>query len=292
MNAWKAIFFTVLFPLIDSVRTLCSVASNERITYSESSMPGHNGNGRQANGGGQDGRGNGGDTEYIIHYSRNTAFKQWAETVVLVLGGISRLLCIKLDLFLHSATLQTLAVDGGDSVISSTSTTSSSSSAQQQQADAESNILLNIWSLFFDFVYSSAVSSNAEVSTSALKCFNEIVHFLAEYQKTKTEAVIASEPSSSSTSAQAKVQALLRTLFPVWKIVWKTWCNIGHNVGPGKIQPQPPSTAEGSELPPTPPAAVSAATVLQQLPSQAFLCLLIKPLYYIFPKIASHFTDG
>lgn len=267
-------------------------------------MPGHNGNGRQQNGGGgQDGRGgNGGDTEYIIHYSRNTAFKQWAETVVLVLGGISRLLCMKLDLFLHSATLQNLAsVDGGDSVISTTTsaTTTSSSAQTQANADTESNILLNIWSLFFDFVYSSAVSSNAEVSTSALKCFNEIVHFLAEYQKTKTEAVLAGEPSSSSSLAQAKVQALLRTLFPVWKIVWKTWCNIGHNVGPGKLQPPQPQTpvsGEGSassELPPLPPsAAVSAAAVLQQLPSQAFLCLLIKPLYYIFPKIASHFTDG
>ena len=302
-NAWAAVFFTVLYPLIDSVRTLGSVASNERITYSESSMPkGGTGSGGGNSAMGGDGRGGvGADPEYIIHYSRNTAFKQWAETVVLVLGGISRLLCMKLDLFLSSAMQQqqqqqTETNGAGDS--------NATTSAQQKDAENNStSILLNIWSLYADFVYTSAVSPNAEVSTSALKCFNEIVHFLAEYQKTKTEAIVA---ASSGSDSSAKVQTLLRTLFPVWKIVWKTWCNIGHNVGPGKVQhpplPQTPQQqtlagVEGSSsaevnLPQPPTPAVSAAAVLQQLPSQAFLCLLVKPLYYIFPKIAAHFTEG
>ena len=159
-------------------------------------------------------------------------------------------------------------------------------------------MLLNIWSLFFDFIYASAVISNAEVSTSSLKSFNEIVHFLSEYHKTKAEASVDGTVNPDS------AKAILRMLFPVWKIVWKTWCNIGHNIGPNKLTVPPVDVQNGTNcttngatenghpqqstvmVPPP-----NAAQVLQQLPSQAFLCLLIKPLFYIFPKIASHFAD-
>lgn len=277
-NPWQAIFFYVLFPLIDSVRTLCSVASNERITYSESSM-------NKPNTYGVDG-----NAEYIIHYSRNTAFKQWCETQVLVLNGISRILCLKLDLFMHSTIAQV-----GSPVIASDSGDSTASTASQGTNSDNENMLLNIWSLFFDFIYTSAVTNNAEVSTSALKSFNEIVHFLGEYHKTKAEAV------STAVNMEA-AKAIVRTLYPVWKIVWKTWCNIGHNIGPNKLQSPPLTASDGSSTttengghPGAGPLAHqpnTAAQVLQQLPSQAFLCLLIKPLFYIFPKIASHFTDG
>ena len=115
-NPWKAIFFYVLFPLIDSVRTLCSVASTERITYSESAM-------NKPNSYGVDG-----NAEYIIHYSRNTAFKQWCETQVIVINGISRMLCLKLDLCMHSSIelAPSIITESGDSSSALTSSSNAS----------------------------------------------------------------------------------------------------------------------------------------------------------------------
>lgn len=59
---WQAVMWQVLFPLLDKVRTASNSASNEKV-----------------------------DTSVIlIHHSRNTAQKQWAETQVLTLSGVSR----------------------------------------------------------------------------------------------------------------------------------------------------------------------------------------------------------
>jgi hypothetical protein len=52
---WQAVLWQVLFPLLDKVRSLSSSASNEKVD------PGGN---------------------ILIHHSRNTAQKQWAETQV------------------------------------------------------------------------------------------------------------------------------------------------------------------------------------------------------------------
>lgn len=60
---WQAVLWQVLFPLLDKVRSLSSSASNEKVDTS----------------------GN-----ILIHHSRNTAQKQWAETQVLTLSGVSR----------------------------------------------------------------------------------------------------------------------------------------------------------------------------------------------------------
>ena len=60
---WQAVLWQVLFPLLDKVRALSSCASNEKVDTS----------------------GN-----ILIHHSRNTAQKQWAETQVLTLSGVSR----------------------------------------------------------------------------------------------------------------------------------------------------------------------------------------------------------
>lgn len=60
---WQAVLWQVLFPLLDKVRKLSSSASSEKVDTS----------------------GN-----ILIHHSRNTAQKQWAETQVLTLSGVSR----------------------------------------------------------------------------------------------------------------------------------------------------------------------------------------------------------
>jgi ABC-type transporter Mla MlaB component len=62
---WQAVLWQVLFPLLDKVRTLSSCASSEKVDTS----------------------GN-----ILIHHSRNTAQKQWAETQVLTLSGVSKVI--------------------------------------------------------------------------------------------------------------------------------------------------------------------------------------------------------
>lgn len=254
---WKAIHFHILFPLLESVKTMCSMASNERITHSESSM-------NKANSYGD-------DAEYIIHYSRNTAAKQWSETQVLVLGGVTRIVCIKLDLFFN----------------------------EQTPESTDNEVLLqNVWSLFFEFIYSAAVSSNQEVAMASLKCFNEVIHYFNDYVK------MGKVPQD--VSAEQVEQMLL----PVWRLAWQTWYKIGHNVGINKL----PGVAErdsggdkvtelsslishdGDNLTSTTSVPVvngSSGKHYNQLnvAPQPFLCQLIKPIMMIFPKILKDFTE-
>ncbi|XP_066996963.1 protein MON2 homolog isoform X2 [Anabrus simplex] len=110
---WQAVLWQVLFPLLDKVRTLSSSASSEKV----------------------DTGGN-----ILIHHSRNTAQKQWAETQVLTLSGVARVFNTKRQL------LQTL----GD--------------------------FPRAWSLLLEFIENSALSKNNEVSLAALKAFQEILY--------------------------------------------------------------------------------------------------------------------
>ncbi|TDG45537.1 hypothetical protein AWZ03_008043 [Drosophila navojoa] len=110
---WQALVWQVLFPLLDNVRALSSSASNEKV----------------------DASGN-----ILIHHSRNTAQKQWAETQVLTLSGVCRVFNTKREL------LQVLG-------------------------DFE-----RAWSLILEFIQNAALSKNGEVSLAALKSLQEIMY--------------------------------------------------------------------------------------------------------------------
>lgn len=110
---WQAVLWQVLFPLLDKVRNLSSSASSEKVDTS----------------------GN-----ILIHHSRNTAQKQWAETQVLTLSGVSRVFNTKRQL------LQLL----GD--------------------------FSRAWSLLLEFIENAALSKSNEVSLAALKSFQEILY--------------------------------------------------------------------------------------------------------------------
>lgn len=110
---WQSVLWQVLFPLLDKVRSLSSSASSEKV----------------------DTTGN-----ILIHHSRNTAQKQWAETQVLTLSGVSRVFNTKRHL------LQTL----GD--------------------------FIRAWSLLLEFIENAALSKSNEVSLAALKSFQEILY--------------------------------------------------------------------------------------------------------------------
>ncbi|XP_017854970.1 protein MON2 homolog isoform X2 [Drosophila busckii] len=110
---WQALVWQVLFPLLDNVRALSSSASNEKV----------------------DASGN-----ILIHHSRNTAQKQWAETQVLTLSGVCRVFNTKRELL-------------------------------QLLGDFE-----RAWSLILEFIQNAALSKNGEVSLAALKSLQEIMY--------------------------------------------------------------------------------------------------------------------
>lgn len=76
----------------------------------------------------------------LIHHTRNTAQKQWAETQVLTLSGVARVFNTKRQLLLQL----------GD--------------------------FPKAWSLLLEFIEYSALSKNNEVSLAALKSFQEILY--------------------------------------------------------------------------------------------------------------------
>lgn len=110
---WQAVLWQVLFPLLDKVRKHSSSASSEKVDTS----------------------GN-----ILIHHSRNTAQKQWAETQVLTLSGVSRVFNTKRQM------LQML----GD--------------------------FPRAWSLLLEFIENAALSKSNEVSLAALKSFQDIIY--------------------------------------------------------------------------------------------------------------------
>ncbi|CAB3383543.1 Hypothetical predicted protein [Cloeon dipterum] len=108
-----AVLWQVLFPLLDKVRSLSSSASSEKVD------PGGN---------------------ILIHHSRNTAQKQWAETQVMTLSNVVRVFNSKRQL-LQSA---------GD--------------------------FTDAWSLLLGFIEYSSLNKNNEVSLSGLKCLQEMLY--------------------------------------------------------------------------------------------------------------------
>ncbi|OAE34533.1 hypothetical protein AXG93_1247s1050 [Marchantia polymorpha subsp. ruderalis] len=70
MSMWRHCLWNLMFPLVETVRHLAAISSKDEI--------------------GEELGTQGGKTVHmLVHHSRNTAQKQWDETIVLVLGGLS-----------------------------------------------------------------------------------------------------------------------------------------------------------------------------------------------------------
>ncbi|XP_006767195.1 PREDICTED: protein MON2 homolog [Myotis davidii] len=116
-STWHTVIWKVLFHLLDRVRESSTTADKEKI---------------------ESGGGN-----ILIHHSRDTAEKQWAETWVLTLAGVARIFNTRRYL------LQPL----GD--------------------------FSRAWDVLLDHIQSAALSKNNEVSLAALKSFQEILQIVS-----------------------------------------------------------------------------------------------------------------
>ncbi|XP_028178796.1 protein MON2 homolog isoform X2 [Ostrinia furnacalis] len=109
--AWRALL-AVLFPMLDQVQNQSNIASSEKVDTGE---------------------------HILIHHTRNTAQKQWAETQVLTLSGVSRVF--------HSR-FQLLTTVGDFN---------------------------RSWAALLEYITDFALRRSHEVSVAALKSFQEVV---------------------------------------------------------------------------------------------------------------------
>ncbi|KAL3691163.1 hypothetical protein R1sor_004814 [Riccia sorocarpa] len=73
VSMWRHCLWNLMFPLVETVRHLAAISSKDEI-------------------GEQLGTQGGKTVHMLVHHSRNTAQKQWDETIVLLLGGLSKLI--------------------------------------------------------------------------------------------------------------------------------------------------------------------------------------------------------
>ncbi|XP_066523299.1 protein MON2 homolog isoform X2 [Hoplias malabaricus] len=231
---WHIVVWKVLFHLLDCVRRSSTTADKEKI---------------------ESGGGN-----ILIHHSRDTAEKQWAETWVLTLAGVARIFNTRRYLL-------------------------------QQLGD-----FFKAWEVLLDHIQSAALSKNNEVSLAALKSFQEILQLVTPVKDMdKPDALGAMDISSvlmdpltasgpgrplprSDSLAERLAQRYSAPPQPpppgeeqddaaLWWSAWSTWYRTGIECT------RPPS---------------GGTDKLSFVPSQPFLTALIQ----IFPALYQHIAGG
>ncbi|XP_036375931.1 protein MON2 homolog isoform X2 [Megalops cyprinoides] len=219
---WHTVVWKVLFHLLDCVRKSSTTADKEKI---------------------ESGGGN-----ILIHHSRDTAEKQWAETWVMTLAGVARIFNTRRYL------LQSL----GD--------------------------FFKAWEVLLDHIQSAALSKNNEVSLAALKSFQEILQIVTPVRDSEKpdalaamgvpaleDPVSAAGPGRPLPSSDSPAERLAPPPgveeeevddSALWWSAWNTWYRTGTECT------RPPS----------------ASDKLAFIPSQPFLTALVQ----IFPALYQH----
>ncbi|XP_030626917.1 protein MON2 homolog isoform X1 [Chanos chanos] len=234
---WHIVVWKVLFHLLDCVRKSSTTADKEKI---------------------ESGGGN-----ILIHHSRDTAEKQWAETWVLTLAGVARIFNTRRYLL-------------------------------QQLGD-----FFKAWEVLLDHIQSAALSKNNEVSLAALKSFQEILQLVTPVKDTdKPDALAAMgvppvliDPLTASgpgrpllrsdSLAERLAQRYSNNTQPtapppgeelddsaLWWSAWNTWYRTGIECT------RPPTGSTGDKL--------------AFVPSQPFLTALVQ----IFPALYQHIAGS
>ncbi|KAK7482827.1 hypothetical protein BaRGS_00025993, partial [Batillaria attramentaria] len=234
-NTWRTVLWKVLFPLLENVQKFSSSASTTRD--------------QQATG------------NILIHHSRDTAEKQWAETRVLSLAGVARTFNAKRRVLQHL----------GD--------------------------FPRAWSLLLEYIETSALCRNAEVSLAALKSFQEILQISRDTKDKSDDLDLpqamlrppaaeeihrsddTSTPPSTPPATQETISDSADNDIPLWSAAWRVWLNIGTNATKPP-EPQGEGPAQG------------ARGERVYVPSQNFLTALILTFPPLFEHIKARFVTN
>ena len=185
----------------------------------------------------------------LIHHSRDTAEKQWAETRVLTLSGVARVF------------------------------------NNRRQILAGLEEFPRAWALLLEFIEFAALSKSAEVALAALKSFQDIVQDSSENPET---AVASSSPVENSRDKNAGKGAARLKVKPkfceaadedlnLWSNAWRVWYNIGTT-----------SMAE-SHIVRTRRDSSGKITSTRTYSAQAFLAALVQIFPSLFMRIYGRF---
>ncbi|XP_033121689.1 protein MON2 homolog isoform X2 [Anneissia japonica] len=212
-TTWSTVLWHVLFPLLDKVKKLSGAAKQDKSDVS-------------------------GGVNILIHHSRDTAEKQWAETKVLTLAGVARV---------FNTWRQQLILLGD---------------------------FPRAWALLLEHIEASALSTSNEVSLNALKSFQEIL----QLQSSSPSPKVALERATSfeSNISAPKPERIKRTTsndmpkvkssneievvmddFTLWSTAWRVWHSIGIN------GTKPPTSKTAKTL----PSQAFLTTLLQIFPT-------------------------
>lgn len=170
---WQSVIWNVLFPLMRLVVETTETSSDEKIQDVSKSLGS-----------------NSADGSILLHHSRNTVYKQWSETHVITLNGISIVFST------HKHLLEKYMTNFPDA-----------------------------WKLMLYHIESSAVSSNVEMSEASLKCFKLLLN--ESVNDDNNELMIATS-NKVDIKDHKNVTNILNDSF--WPDGWDTWCRIGEKI--------------------------------------------------------------
>ena len=183
--AMKYIYYLrqVLFPLLEKVKTMSSTAADVPPPSDAVQNPGN----------------------ILIHHSRDTAEKQWAETRVLTLAGVARVFSLR------------------------------------KQTFKKLNEYPRAWALLLEMIEAGALSRNSEVALNSLKSFQDVAHDQEGTSHEVEETQPSQTKSKKSILSTLKIKSLrfldsAEEELDLWVQAWRIWLNIGNiSMSPGHI---------------------------------------------------------
>lgn len=134
LKTWQAVLWQILFPLLQQVKSVSGVAPDMRLSMQQaasSSLYCESVTDEESL--------NSGCDHLVVHHLRNTAQKQWSETQVLVMTGVTKVFIAKCDILVKMQNFN------------------------------------KAWLLLLDFIKSASLSKVFEISLAALKSMQDLI---------------------------------------------------------------------------------------------------------------------
>ena len=217
----------VLFPLLEQVKTMSTSAADVPPPSDSVNSKG----------------------KILIHHSRDTAEKQWAETRVLTLSGVARVF------------------------------------NNRRQILAGLEEFPRAWALLLEFIEFAALSKSAEVALAALKSFQDIVQDSNETQENSVASSSPVDKSRDKTAGKGAAKLKVKPKFceaadedlNLWANAWRVWYSIGST-----------SMSESHVLR-TRRDSSGKIIKIRTYPAQPFLAALVQIFPSLFMRIYSRF---